>query len=154
MFALKMVNKQYLTEYKKFEYLLRERKILIDVRSNKFAAQLQASFESANYFNFLLEFYPGGELFFHLTRQKQFTEGIARFYFVEALICLEELHASGILYRDLKVCFPIANHASARKCAARHSGALETRGLRALQVLVQGEGSHLLLLRLARVYRP
>jgi hypothetical protein len=34
------------------------------------ATKLEASFESENHLNFLLEFYPGGEFFYHLSQQK------------------------------------------------------------------------------------
>jgi len=61
-----MIDKQYLNNYKKFEYLFRERKILIELSQCDFVAQLFTSFESSSYFNFLFEYYPGGEIFFHL----------------------------------------------------------------------------------------
>ncbi len=46
----------------------------------EFASQLYASFESEKFLNFVLEFYPGGELFYHLQRQKM-SESEAKLYF-------------------------------------------------------------------------
>jgi serine/threonine protein kinase len=63
---------------------------------------LAATFESSNHLNFLLDFCPGGELFFHLQRVR-FDEKEAKFFFVEIIMCLEYLHREKILYRDLKV---------------------------------------------------
>lgn len=65
-------------------------------------ASLHATFESAHHLNFLMDFYPGGELFFHL-QQRRLSEEESKFYFCEILIALEHLHSMKILYRDLKV---------------------------------------------------
>ena len=51
---------------------------------------------------FVMDLCTGGELFFHLQRNK-FCEEVARFYFAEILLGLEYLHAHYVIYRDLKV---------------------------------------------------
>lgn len=50
----------------------------------------------------VLDFCPGGELFFHLNRLGRFTEAQAQFYFAEITLAIEYLHNNGIVYRDLK----------------------------------------------------
>jgi serine/threonine protein kinase len=50
----------------------------------------------------ILDYCPGGEFFFHLSRNGKLEEDIARFYFCEVLLALEYLHDNGIIYRDLK----------------------------------------------------
>ena len=50
----------------------------------------------------ILDFCPGGELFFHLHNLGRFTEEQARFYFCEILLGIEALHKAGVIYRDLK----------------------------------------------------
>jgi len=50
----------------------------------------------------ILDFCPGGELFYHLNRLGRLTEDQARFYFAEITLAMEYLHNEGILYRDLK----------------------------------------------------
>jgi len=83
--------------------VLREKKILSEMISDlPFVTQLEASFESECYLNFLLEFYPGGEFFYHLSHLK-LTEDYAKIYFAEILLTMEQLHKRKILYRDLKV---------------------------------------------------
>lgn len=50
----------------------------------------------------VLDFCPGGELFYHLHRLGRLTEDQARFYFAEITLAMEYLHTEGIIYRDLK----------------------------------------------------
>lgn len=50
----------------------------------------------------MLDFCPGGELFFHLLKKGRFSEPVAKFYFVEVLLAIEHLHNNNIIYRDLK----------------------------------------------------
>ena len=50
----------------------------------------------------MLDYCPGGELFYHLGRAKKFSEERARFYAAEITLALEHLHKMGIVYRWAK----------------------------------------------------
>lgn len=50
----------------------------------------------------VLDFMPGGELFFHLKKQKRFNEDRARFYIAEIILAIQFIHDQNIIYRDLK----------------------------------------------------
>ncbi len=50
----------------------------------------------------VMDFLNGGELFYHLRREKQFNEDRIKFYAAEIILALECLHNSGTVYRDLK----------------------------------------------------
>lgn len=50
-----------------------------------------------------MDFVNGGELFFHLSRERIFSEDRTRFYGAEIVSALGYLHEQGIIYRDLKV---------------------------------------------------
>ena len=61
LYALKQVSKEYFTEFKRMEQVLREKKVMMKFLSEfAFTAKMVASFESSCHLNFLLEFYPGG----------------------------------------------------------------------------------------------
>ncbi|ETO15058.1 protein kinase 2 [Reticulomyxa filosa] len=50
----------------------------------------------------ILDFFNGGELFFHLKNEGRFNEKRSKFYAAEICSALECLHLKGIIYRDLK----------------------------------------------------
>jgi serum/glucocorticoid-regulated kinase 2 len=61
MYALKQVEKTYITDFKKMEFLLREKKILTEIaKKSYFSSKIYATFESKDHINFLLEYCPGG----------------------------------------------------------------------------------------------
>merc|ERR1711942_215058 len=50
-----------------------------------------------------MEYVNGGELFFHLSRERCFTEHRTRFYGAEIILALRYLHQNSVIYRDLKL---------------------------------------------------
>lgn len=50
-----------------------------------------------------MEYVSGGELFFHLSRERTFGDARVRFYGAEITLALGYLHDNHIIYRDLKV---------------------------------------------------
>ena len=50
-----------------------------------------------------MECVNGGELFFHLNREKRFSEERTRFYIAEISCVIGYLHSRKIIYRDVKV---------------------------------------------------
>jgi protein-serine/threonine kinase len=60
------------------------------------------AFQSPKKLHMVLEYCPGGELFFHLSRAGRFSEGRTRFYASEICLAIGHLHSRKIIYRDLK----------------------------------------------------
>ncbi|KDO18020.1 AGC protein kinase [Saprolegnia parasitica CBS 223.65] len=101
VFAMKILNKAFIIKRNQVEHTRTERKVLAVV-SHPFIVSLHYAFQTNDKLYFVLDYCPGGELFFHLTRLGKFTEAMARFYSAELVVALEHLHSLGVVYRDLK----------------------------------------------------
>ncbi|KAL8447074.1 hypothetical protein Emed_004598 [Eimeria media] len=80
----------------------RTERAVLEVISHPFIVQMHFAFQTPRKLYFVLEYCPGGELFFHLQKDRKFTESRARFYAAELLLALEHLHKHNVIYRDLK----------------------------------------------------
>lgn len=103
LFALKVMDNDFLTSRKKMPRAQTEREIL-QMLDHPFLPLLYTHFKTDKYSCLVIEYCPGGDL--HVLRQKQpsksFSEQAARFYVAEILLALEYLHMLGVVYRDLK----------------------------------------------------
>ncbi|KAF1776899.1 Protein kinase, ATP binding site [Phytophthora cactorum] len=101
VFAMKILTKSHLLKRKQVEHTKTERRVL-SVASHPFIVGLHYAFQTEAKLYFVLDYCPGGELFFHLSRMGKFDEEMARFYAAELVVALEHLHSLGVVYRDLK----------------------------------------------------
>ena len=101
IYAMKMLSKQHIVENNEIEHTMSERAILEKIH-HPFLVNLNYSFQTEDKLYFILDFVNGGELFYHLQKEKRFSFERARFYAAEILLGLEALHNAGIIYRDLK----------------------------------------------------
>lgn len=67
-----------------------------------FLMTLRYAFQTSSKLYFVLDFYQGGELFYHLKNVRRFTEECSRLYVAEIALALGYLHSLGVIYRDLK----------------------------------------------------
>jgi len=98
---MKVLNKQTIVERNEVEHTKSEKSILMKLRF-PFLVGLHYSFQTADKLYFVMDYINGGELFFHLQREKKFPEDRVRFYAAEIAAGLEYLHHAGVIYRDLK----------------------------------------------------
>jgi serum/glucocorticoid-regulated kinase 2 len=101
LFAMKVLRKSHLIKRKQIERTKTERRVL-SVVEHPFIMSLHYAFQSSEKLYLVLDYCPGGELFFHLSRYRRFPERVARFYAAELLLALGHLHSKSIIYRDLK----------------------------------------------------
>lgn len=101
LFAMKILRKTHLLKKQQISRTRTERKVL-SIVDHPFIMKLHFAFQTEDRLFLVLDYCAGGELFFHLSRHKRFSEGWTRFYTAELLLALEHLHSKGIIYRDLK----------------------------------------------------
>eukprot|EP00013_Stygamoeba_regulata_P015049 CAMPEP_0177681830 /NCGR_PEP_ID=MMETSP0447-20121125/30932_1 /TAXON_ID=0 /ORGANISM="Stygamoeba regulata, Strain BSH-02190019" /LENGTH=476 /DNA_ID=CAMNT_0019191287 /DNA_START=108 /DNA_END=1538 /DNA_ORIENTATION=- len=101
IYAMKVLNKKTIIERNELEHTKAEKSILQKL-VHPFLVNLNYSFQTKDKLYFIMDYINGGELFFHLQKDKKFTEDRVQFYCAEIVCGLEYLHANGVLYRDLK----------------------------------------------------
>jgi len=77
--AIKMLEKSYLMQKKQVAHTVTERYVL-EALTHPFIVQLKYAFQNPKKLYFCLEWCPGGEIFFHLSRVGNFDEEVTRFY--------------------------------------------------------------------------
>ena len=101
IYAMKVLKKEQLIARKQVAHTKTERKVLEEIHS-PFIVSLRYAFQTENKLYMILDYFTGGELFFHLKSEGRFTEERARFYAAEIVLAIEILHQNTIAYRDLK----------------------------------------------------
>ena len=77
--AMKILKKDIIEARHQVAHTLAERSILVRM-SHPCIVKLRYAFQSKTKLFFVLEYCPGGELFFHLSRSVRFDEPRAKFY--------------------------------------------------------------------------
>jgi len=98
---MKILNKNMIVQRQELEHAKAEKSVLQKL-VHPFLVNLNYSFQTLDKLYFVMDYVNGGELFFHLQKDKRFSEERARFYLAEIACGLEYLHVHGVLYRDLK----------------------------------------------------
>lgn len=102
LYAMKIISKR-LASHWKGELVRREFELWKEVNQLPFIVKMVSSYTTETTFNFVMEFCPGGTLLQRLNREGKIKPTIALVYFLELLVVFETMHASNIIYRDLKV---------------------------------------------------
>uniref|UniRef100_A0A8B9L793 non-specific serine/threonine protein kinase n=1 Tax=Astyanax mexicanus TaxID=7994 RepID=A0A8B9L793_ASTMX len=124
-YAMKILRKEVIIAKDEVAHTVTESRVLQNTR-HPFLTTLKYAFQTPDRLCFVMEYANGGELFFHLSRERVFTEDRARFYGAEIVSALEYLHSRDVVYRDLKVhlahCFISAGFITAVLRAAGSCG--------------------------------
>ncbi|XP_057334417.1 RAC serine/threonine-protein kinase isoform X2 [Microplitis mediator] len=102
LYAIKILRKEVIIRKDEVAHTLTENRVL-RTTNHPFLISLKYSFQTADRLCFVMEYVNGGELFFHLSRSRIFSEDRTRFYGAEIISALGYLHLNGIIYRDLKL---------------------------------------------------
>ncbi|OVA19440.1 Protein kinase domain [Macleaya cordata] len=101
IYALKIMDKKFITKENKTSYVKLER-IVLDQLDHPGIIRLFFTFQDTCSLYMALESCEGGELFDQITRKGRLTEDEARFYAAEVIDALEYIHGVGLIHRDIK----------------------------------------------------
>merc|ERR1719219_2984650 len=101
VYAMKILRKKQIVARNQIDHTKSERKIL-QALQHPFLMKLRFAFQTNSKLYFVLDYYRGGELFFHLKKRRKFAEDEARIFVAEVGLALGHLHSLDIIYRDLK----------------------------------------------------
>jgi len=101
VYAMKILKKSVIAARGEIEHTRTEKSVLARVDS-PFLAKLHFSFQTDDNLFLVMDFINGGELFFHLSNEKRFSEDRTKFYSAQIVAGIEYLHNLGVIYRDLK----------------------------------------------------
>lgn len=101
IYALKIMDKKFITKENKTAYVKLER-IVLDQLDHPGIIRLFFTFQDTFSLYMALESCEAGELFDQITRKGRLTEDEARFYAAELVDALEYIHGLGLIHRDIK----------------------------------------------------
>ena len=101
IYAMKVLKKQHLVQRKQVAHTQTERRVLENIE-HPFIVSLRYAFQTPEKLYIILDYFTGGELFFHLKSTGRFPEKRAKFYAAEIALAIQCLHENSIIYRDLK----------------------------------------------------
>lgn len=101
-YAVKVLQKKAIMKRNEQKHIMAERNVLLKNLKHPFLVGLHYSFQTFDKLYFVLDYVNGGELFFHLQRERTFMESRARYYAAEITSAVGYMHSLNIIYRDLK----------------------------------------------------
>ena len=100
IFAMKILNKEFLIKNRLLKYAISECNILKQSKC-PFIITLHYAFQTPENLYMIIDYCPGGDLSLQI-QINMFEEEEAKFYIAELILAIEYLHNHNILYRDLK----------------------------------------------------
>ncbi|CAL8315424.1 protein kinase C iota type [Gadus morhua] len=103
IYAMKVVKKELVNDDEDIDWVQTEKHVFEQASNHPFLVGLHSCFQTESRLFFVIEYVNGGDLMFHMQRQRKLPEEHARFYSAEISLALNYLHERGIIYRDLKL---------------------------------------------------
>ncbi|XP_033125125.1 protein kinase C iota type-like [Anneissia japonica] len=103
IYAMKVIKKELVNDEEDIDWVQTEKHVFETASNHPFLVGLHSCFQTKSRLFFIIEFVSGGDLMFHMQRQRRLPEEHARFYSAEICLALNFLHEKGIIYRDLKL---------------------------------------------------
>ena len=99
IYAMKVLKKQAMKKRNQVNHIKAERKIM-ELIDFPFIVKLKYAFQNPEKLYMVMEYCPGGELFFHIQRVERFNEEAVKFYAAQLVLALDHLHKNNIIYRE------------------------------------------------------
>ena len=100
-YAMKILTKKKVKLRHQEAHTKAERDLMVRINC-PFIVNIKFAFQDNIKLYIITEFMQGGEMFFHLHKEKRFSNEKTRFYIIEIILAIEFLHKNKMLYRDLK----------------------------------------------------
>ena len=72
----------------------------MELVDHPFIVKFRYIFQSPQRLYMVMDYCPGGELFFYIQRVERFKEEAVKFYCVQLVLALNHLHKNNIIYRE------------------------------------------------------
>ncbi|XP_062505273.1 protein kinase C iota type-like isoform X2 [Corticium candelabrum] len=103
LYAMKVIKKELVNDDEDIDWVQTEKQVFEQASNHPFLVGLHSCFQTESRLFFVIEYVGGGDMMFHMQRQRRLPEDHARFYSSEICCALNYLHERGIIYRDLKL---------------------------------------------------
>ena len=101
IYAMKEMSKAKIID-KRSEKSIKSERDLLQMMNHPFIVNMHFSFQDNDHLFIAMDFLTGGDLRYHIFRQKKFSEEETKFFLACIIISLEYIHTNNILHRDLK----------------------------------------------------
>jgi len=100
-FALKQMSKLKIIDKKSEKSINSERKFLSKLH-NPFIVNMHYAFQDKETLYLVMDLLIGGDLRYHISRHRKFSEEQTRFFIGGIILALEYIHSNNVIHRDIK----------------------------------------------------
>ena len=101
IFALKEMSKLKIIDKKSEKSINSEREFLSKLH-NPFIVNMHYAFQDQDNLFLVMDFLSGGDLRYHISRHRKFSEEQTRFFIGGIILALEYIHSNNVIHRDIK----------------------------------------------------
>lgn len=101
IYAMKEMSKSKVITKRSVNSVMNERHLLSSLK-HPFLVNMMHAFQDRENLFLVMELMPGGDLRYHISKKRRFTEEQTKFFVCCITLGLEYLHANGIIHRDIK----------------------------------------------------